>query len=168
MPSGVLRVNARPAKMKLRITSSGAPASANVEITDIMFQPGAAVSGWLPHVTEMPWVSGVTDMDSGGGSVVIRWEDIEGKPISYPPANHIHTFEQVAGLQGHGNAAGGAKGGADRGAGVAADVAGHDAGGLAVGTGVHARFLQTQEKALTADSPAIRMGWPGCCRSGGR
>lgn len=100
MPSGVLRVNARPAKMKLRITSSGAPASANVEITDVMFQPGAAVSGWLPHVTEMPWISGVTDMDSGGGSVVIRWEDIEGKPISYPPASHMHTIDQVTGLQG--------------------------------------------------------------------
>lgn len=99
MPSGVLRVNARPAKIKLRIKSSGAPASANVEITDVMFQPGASVSGWLPHVTEMPWVSGVTDMDSGGGSVVIRWEDIEGKPLSYPPANHTHSIAQVAGLQ---------------------------------------------------------------------
>lgn len=99
MPSGVLRVNSRPAKIKLRIKSSGAPASANVEITDVMLQPGASVSGWLPHVTEMPWVSGVTDMDSGGGSVVIRWEDIEGKPLTYPPANHTHSIAQVTGLQ---------------------------------------------------------------------
>lgn len=99
MPSGVLRVNSRPAKIKLRIKSSGAPASANVEITDVMLQPGASVSGWLPHVTEMPWVSGVTDMDSGGVSVVIRWEDIEGKPLTYPPANHTHSVAQVAGLQ---------------------------------------------------------------------
>lgn len=99
MPSGVLRVNSRPAKIKLRIKSSGAPASANVEITDVMLQPGASVSGWLPHVTEMPWVSGVTDMDSGGGSVVIRWEDIEGKPLTYPPANHAHAIADVEGLQ---------------------------------------------------------------------
>ncbi|MHA7227827.1 hypothetical protein [Glutamicibacter soli] len=98
MPSGVLRVNARPAKIKLRIKSSGAPASANVEITDVMFQPGAAVSGWLPHVTELPWVAGVTEMDSGGGSVVVRWEDIEGKPMIFPPATHTHPMAEVIGL----------------------------------------------------------------------
>lgn len=99
MLQGVLRVNGRPAKIKLRVTSSGAPASANVEITDLMFQPGPSVSGWLPHVTEMPWVSGVTEMDSGGGGVVVRWEDVEGKPLLFPPSAHRHNIGDVTGLQ---------------------------------------------------------------------
>lgn len=56
---GELRFYNRPAKIKVRVTVRGIPADAEVEVTDLMFQPGAVVSGWLPHVTELPWSSGV-------------------------------------------------------------------------------------------------------------
>lgn len=57
---GVLRIYNRPAKIKLRITVRGAPADAEVIITDVMFQPGGIVSAWMPHLTELPWSAGVT------------------------------------------------------------------------------------------------------------
>jgi hypothetical protein len=57
---GVLRVSSkRPARIRLRITVQGIPAGATVTVTDVMFQPGGAVSGWLPHVTELPWAAGI-------------------------------------------------------------------------------------------------------------
>lgn len=56
---GVLRVNGRPAKIKLRVKVRGLPAGASVDVTDLMLQPGAAVSGWLPHTTELPWSAGI-------------------------------------------------------------------------------------------------------------
>lgn len=59
MLQGVLRVNSRPAKIKIRVISVSAEAAANVEVTDIQLQPGASVSGWLPHVTELPWAAGI-------------------------------------------------------------------------------------------------------------
>lgn len=57
---GILRVSSRPAKIKIRITSKGAPEGAEVVVTDLMLQPGGSVSGWLPHVTELPWSAGVS------------------------------------------------------------------------------------------------------------
>lgn len=56
---GVLRVSKKPALIKLRTTVNGLPSGARVDITDLMLQPGAAVSGWLPHTTELPWSAGV-------------------------------------------------------------------------------------------------------------
>lgn len=56
---GVLRVNGRPAKIKLRVKVRGIPAEAEVKITDLMLQPGSSVSGWLPHTTELPWAAGI-------------------------------------------------------------------------------------------------------------
>lgn len=56
---GVLRTSGRPALIKIRITAKGAPAGASVEVTDVQLQPGAGVSGWLPHVTELPWSAGI-------------------------------------------------------------------------------------------------------------
>lgn len=56
---GTLRTGRKPATVKLRITSSGAPADATVTITDIMLQPGRSVSGWQPHTTELPWSAGI-------------------------------------------------------------------------------------------------------------
>ena len=55
---GVLRVHQRPAKIKVRVTNRGT-AGADVSVTDMMLQPGGAVSGWLPHVTELPWSAGI-------------------------------------------------------------------------------------------------------------
>lgn len=31
----------------------------DVTVSDVMLQPGGNPSGWLPHVTELPWVAGV-------------------------------------------------------------------------------------------------------------
>lgn len=56
---GNLRTSGNPQLIKLRVTSKGLPAGATVEITDLMLQPGGSVSGWLPHVTEMPWSAGI-------------------------------------------------------------------------------------------------------------
>lgn len=46
-------------KLRLRITVAGLPAGAAVEITDTMLQAGTIASGWAPHVTELPWTTGV-------------------------------------------------------------------------------------------------------------
>lgn len=57
---GVLNVSQRPAKIKIRVTSKDTPPGAEVVLTDFMLQPGSGVSGWQPHVTEMPWSAGVS------------------------------------------------------------------------------------------------------------
>lgn len=57
---GIVRVNGRPARVRLRVLVRGLPAGASVSISDLMLQPGGAVSGWLPHTTEMPWVAGIS------------------------------------------------------------------------------------------------------------
>lgn len=56
----IVRINGRPARIRLRVTVQNLPAEATVKITDLMLQPGGAVSGWLPHTTEMPWAAGIT------------------------------------------------------------------------------------------------------------
>ena len=55
---GTIRVSARVARMTVRITVED-PAD-GIDITDVMLQPGATPSGWLPHVTELPWSAGVS------------------------------------------------------------------------------------------------------------
>lgn len=50
----------RLAMIRVRIQVEGMPADAEVSVTDVLFQPGDASSGWLPHVTELPWSAGVT------------------------------------------------------------------------------------------------------------
>lgn len=57
---GTIRVNGRVAKIKVRVTVKALPAAAEVVVTDVMLQPGGGVSGWLPHVTELPWSAGIT------------------------------------------------------------------------------------------------------------
>lgn len=57
---GIIRVSGRPARIRLRVTVEDLPADATVEITDLMLQPGGAVSGWLPHTSEMPWAAGIS------------------------------------------------------------------------------------------------------------
>lgn len=55
---GTFRVQKRVARVTLRVEVT-APA-APIDVTDVMLQPGAAASGWLPHVSELPWSAGVT------------------------------------------------------------------------------------------------------------
>lgn len=50
----------RLAMIRIRITVKGIPTEATVAVTDVLFQPGGSSSGWLPHVTELPWSAGVT------------------------------------------------------------------------------------------------------------
>lgn len=55
---GTFRVGwRRVARMTLRLEATDAD---GLELTDVMLQPGGSVSGWLPHVTELPWSSGTT------------------------------------------------------------------------------------------------------------
>lgn len=49
------------AKMTLRVQVRGMPSDGSVEVTDLMFQPGGSSSGWMPHVTELPWSAGVSE-----------------------------------------------------------------------------------------------------------
>lgn len=60
---GTFRVGRKlVARMTLRLEATDAD---GITITDVMLQPGGSVSGWLPHVTELPWSGGIT---AGGGS----------------------------------------------------------------------------------------------------
>lgn len=73
---GSLRVSQRAAKIRLRVAVRDLPAGATAEVTDLMLQPGGAVSGWLPHVTELPWSAGIVGggegRDGGGDDVELR------------------------------------------------------------------------------------------------
>ncbi|WP_191621815.1 hypothetical protein [Microbacterium caowuchunii] len=55
---GTFRVNKRVARVTLRIEITD-PAAA-LDVTDVMLQPGNAASGFLPHVSELPWSAGVS------------------------------------------------------------------------------------------------------------
>ncbi|WP_346921688.1 hypothetical protein [Glutamicibacter creatinolyticus] len=94
---GVLRVNGRPAKIRLRVKVRGLPAGVSVDVTDLMLQPGAAVSGWLPHTTELPWSAGMTFLNTSPGGDLVFWDDIEGKPVVFPPETHTHLWKDIAG-----------------------------------------------------------------------
>lgn len=54
---GTFRVNGRVLRMTLRVSVKNP--TGGVDVTDVMLQPGGNSSGWLPHVTEMPWSAGV-------------------------------------------------------------------------------------------------------------
>ncbi len=56
--NGKLSVSKRVARITLRIEVTD-PAAA-VDVTDVMLQPGGSASGWLPHVSELPWSAGVS------------------------------------------------------------------------------------------------------------
>jgi len=55
---GTIRASRRVARITVRVEI--VDPAARVDVTDVMLQPGGAASGWLPHVTEMPWSAGVT------------------------------------------------------------------------------------------------------------
>ncbi len=54
---GTFRVQKRVARITLRLEVRN-PAAA-VDVTDVMLQPGRSASGFLPHVSELPWSAGV-------------------------------------------------------------------------------------------------------------
>lgn len=49
---------ARPVTIRLRLAVS-APAGAAVVVSDVLLQAGGTATGWVPHVTELPWTAGV-------------------------------------------------------------------------------------------------------------
>lgn len=54
------RAGGRLAMVRIRIQVKNMPTDAEVSVTDVMLQPGGVSSGWIPHVTELPWSAGVT------------------------------------------------------------------------------------------------------------
>lgn len=34
-----------------------------------------------------------------GGEITVTWNDVSGKPATFPPATHTHTIDQVTNLQ---------------------------------------------------------------------
>lgn len=56
----VLSVNGRVATIKVRLMVRGLPADTTITVTDLMLQPGGSRTGWLPHITELPWSAGVS------------------------------------------------------------------------------------------------------------
>mgnify|MGYP006879733368 CR=1 FL=1 len=62
---GEIRVDGRVAKIKLRVSVQGLPEDTSVSVSDLMLQPGGSSSGWMPHVTELPWSAGVTATSEG-------------------------------------------------------------------------------------------------------
>lgn len=56
---GVVNVGGRVATIKIRIKVKSLPSKASATVTDIQLQPGGVVSGWQPHVTELPWSAGI-------------------------------------------------------------------------------------------------------------
>lgn len=49
----------------------------NVTVADIMLQPGRSASGWLPHVTELPWIAGVISGGTVDQDTIERFEQLE-------------------------------------------------------------------------------------------
>ncbi|MDZ5077861.1 hypothetical protein [Nesterenkonia sp. HG001] len=80
---GVLNVGQdRPAKITLRVGVRSLPSEAEVTVTDVQLQPGATVTGWMPHTTELPWSAGVSE-EAG----------------MYPSANLVELDERVRAIE---------------------------------------------------------------------
>lgn len=92
---GNLRVNGRAALIKLRVMVKGLPGDARVDIADLMLQPGSSSSGWLPHVTEMPWSAGITP-PPGEEEVNARIDQLESQvAVQQSYLNRIMAPAQV-------------------------------------------------------------------------
>lgn len=48
----------RPLTIRIRL-SAAAPPPAGITVADVLLQAGGTATGWVPHVTEMPWIAGV-------------------------------------------------------------------------------------------------------------
>lgn len=66
----------------------------------------------MTHLEPIPLTTDPTDPDSpegalpvtihgigGGDSTPVAWNEVTGKPSTFPPATHTHTVAQVDGLQ---------------------------------------------------------------------
>lgn len=49
----------RPLTIRIRLSVAAPAASARLVVGDVLLQAGGIASGWVPHVTEMPWTAGV-------------------------------------------------------------------------------------------------------------
>ena len=67
------------AKMTLRLEATDPD---GLEVTDIMLQPGGSVSGWLPHVTELPWAAGIVEGGEVDEITLQRIQDLESLAAS--------------------------------------------------------------------------------------
>ncbi|QXO14491.1 hypothetical protein SEA_JENOS_22 [Microbacterium phage Jenos] len=47
-------------KQTLTIHVKVVTADPNVEVTDLLLQPGTTGTSWVPAIQEMPWTTGVT------------------------------------------------------------------------------------------------------------
>lgn len=43
--------------MRVRVTATP-PSGATLRLTDVLLQAGTVTTGWVAHVTEMPWMAG--------------------------------------------------------------------------------------------------------------
>lgn len=57
---GTINAGGRIATIKVRLKVRSLPSKASVKVTDVQVQPGGGVTGWQPHVTELPWSAGIT------------------------------------------------------------------------------------------------------------
>lgn len=39
------------------------------------------------------------DINGGGGSDIVNWDDVQNKPLQFPPTAHTHSMPEVIGLQ---------------------------------------------------------------------
>jgi hypothetical protein len=45
--------------LRVRLTVKDLPDGAQVKVADLLLQAGSTATGWVPHVTEMPWTAGI-------------------------------------------------------------------------------------------------------------
>lgn len=45
--------------VRLRVQVTTADVAGVTQVADVLLQAGGTASGWVPHVTEMPWTAGV-------------------------------------------------------------------------------------------------------------
>lgn len=50
---------ARPVTIRMRVTCTPPTPASRIRVADLLLQPGNTATGWVAHVTEMPWLAGV-------------------------------------------------------------------------------------------------------------
>lgn len=53
----------RPLTIRVRLRVNSPNAASTATVADVLLQAGGTASGWVPHVSELPWTAGVV----GGG-----------------------------------------------------------------------------------------------------
>ena len=46
--------------IRLRVQFTTTTPGASIHLADLLLQAGTIATGWIPHVTEMPWIAGIT------------------------------------------------------------------------------------------------------------